>query len=186
MNHNIKVSYFLNDTILYSFQTDSFPPNSRGENLTIRFYRDPKQAPEEYRCSITSYHIITTIRGNDAEHEAIIRLKDLTEKKTIIASFDFEAVWNLYPRKQGRKDAERHFKAQIKTEDDYDKLKIAIQYYADKCKADGTDEKFISYGSSFINSKWKDFYIEAMKPRPEPPKTDGSGFTFAEYGGEDK
>lgn len=44
-------------------------------------------------------------------------------------TFDFQKVYDLYPNKDSRKDAERHFRASVKTEQDYADIQKALANY---------------------------------------------------------
>lgn len=65
----------------------------------------------------------------------------------------FNAVWAKYPNKDGKKDAERHFLATVKTEDDWNNINKAIENYL---KTDKVKRGFIKNGSTWFNN-WKDF-----------------------------
>lgn len=92
------------------------------------------------------------------------------------AAPDFMKVWNLYPRRKGRKAAERHFKASVKTEVELQAILHALENYKrSKEVVDG----FIQNGSTWFNDwqSWVDIenapnksvshrYVE-NKPREE-------------------
>jgi hypothetical protein len=83
------------------------------------------------------------------------------EKNKAIEFFDgnleiFEKCWSEYPRREGKKEAIRHYKASVKSIDDARKLFVAIQHYKDR--TEGQEMKFIKQGSSFFNN-WSD-YVE--------------------------
>jgi len=42
---------------------------------------------------------------------------------------DFEQVWKLYPNKDGKKQAEKHFRASVKTKEDYSSILTALENY---------------------------------------------------------
>lgn len=58
---------------------------------------------------------------------------DLTKPKRTLPEvslfFTFQEIYDLYPNKDSRKDAERHFKASVKTEQDYANIKTAVVNY---------------------------------------------------------
>ena len=63
-------------------------------------------------------------------------------------TINFEEVWNAYPSKIGKKAAERHFKATVKTEEKFKLIKIALDnYISSKRVVDG----FIQNGSTWFN-----------------------------------
>jgi len=74
------------------------------------------------------------------------------------AYFDFEAFWQIYPKrnglKVGKQAALEEFKRQIKSQEDYDKLLNATQHYA-------TGNHFIRDAVRFLKQAyWKDWYVE--------------------------
>lgn len=69
---------------------------------------------------------------------------------------DFDLLWAIYPRRLGRKDAFRHFKASVKTEGDIANIKIALNNFIAYIKAEKTEEKYISHGSTWFNN-WEDW-----------------------------
>ena len=62
----------------------------------------------------------------------------------------------LYPRKEGKKQGIIKCKAQIKTEEDFQRLKTSVENYAKKCESEKIEKKFIKQFSSFM-SCWEDY-----------------------------
>ncbi len=75
--------------------------------------------------------------------------------------FDFEAVYALYPRKEGRKKGLARCRSSVKTRSKYDALLVAVKNYA----ATVTDVTYAKHFDSFM-SVWED-YIDAgtLTPR---------------------
>lgn len=69
-------------------------------------------------------------------------------------SFDFESLYKQYPRKMGKDTGIKKCKTQIKTEIDYNNLKKAIDKFNRYHSSKGTDEQFIPYFGTFMNS-WR-------------------------------
>lgn len=80
----------------------------------------------------------------------------IKEKKVIkeIMSDCFARLWQAYPKKDGRKEAERHFNASIKKWTDLSRIWKALENYLDDVK--DTDRKFIKNGSTWFNN-WEDW-----------------------------
>ena len=72
------------------------------------------------------------------------------------AVFDFEKIYEKYPRKEGKTKGLKQCVAQIKTQEDFDFLCSSVDRYRRKILADGTDPKFIKHFSSFMSS-WRDW-----------------------------
>lgn len=70
--------------------------------------------------------------------------------------FDFESIYNAYPRKEGKTNGFKKLTSEIKSVDDYNSLKEAVSNYAEQVS--GQDKKYIKLFSSFT-SVWRD-YIE--------------------------
>jgi hypothetical protein len=76
------------------------------------------------------------------------------ESKPKQPKFDLEAVYKLYPRKQGKSEGMRRLKTQIKLPTDYEDLILAVKNYAAYCA--GKEPQFIKMFSSFV-SEWRDW-----------------------------
>ncbi len=68
-------------------------------------------------------------------------------------SFDFESLWLSYPKRDGKKDALRHFNASVKTEEDFINIKKALGNYL---LSDTVKNGFIKNGSTWFNN-WRDW-----------------------------
>lgn len=81
----------------------------------------------------------------------------------------FAALWADYPRRIGRKEAWRHFKASVKTPEDYARCRTALENY--KATVEGREMRFVRQGSTWFNS-WQDWvdYAEV----PASPATPGA------------
>jgi len=102
----------------------------------------------------------------------------------------FSAIWSDYPRRIGRKEAFRHFRATVKTPDDFAAIRAALVNF----RAEMADRpmKFIQQGERWFNN-WRDWVdvvpatpirnvdpslmvgaavvdapVEAYEPAPEP------------------
>lgn len=78
---------------------------------------------------------------------------------------EFDKIYSQYPRKEGRKEAIRHFKATIKTKTDIDAIWKALEAYKAYIKANKTEPQYIKMASTWFNN-WEDW-----KDR-EPVKTE--------------
>ena len=104
------------------------------------------------------------------------RTNDTNERKiSLIADFDFEAVYKNYPRKVGKEKGIKSLKASIKTTEDFDALSKAILNYAKECELNATEPRFVKHFSSFV-SVWRDFvdFIPADRSKAPTKKRDWS------------
>lgn len=83
---------------------------------------------------------------------------NLQKKKAL-----FEDVWSRYPKKDGKKEAERHFLATVKIESDWQAINKALKNYLE---SERVKKGFIKNGSTWLNN-WKDWidYREDMCPK---------------------
>lgn len=85
---------------------------------------------------------------------------------------DFEEVWKIYPKKQGKEAAK---KAYIKARKaGVSKLDIVtgLLRYKDFIKANRTEDRYIKHGSTWFNQKcWEDDYSIADKASSNPAPT---------------
>jgi hypothetical protein len=78
---------------------------------------------------------------------------------------DFDLAWQAYPNKLGKKQAEKHFYADIKRGKKLEDILKAIENYAKYRKDNNIEEKYIKHGSTFFNN-WEDY----LKYEPSKPK----------------
>lgn len=79
---------------------------------------------------------------------------------------EFDALWLLYPRKSGKKDALRHYKAARKSGVAYDTIEDGIKRYAQHIRDEHTEEQYIAMGSTwFCGHRWEDKYAR-HGPKP--------------------
>ena len=68
----------------------------------------------------------------------------------------FEGYWGKYPKKQGKKEAFKHFCATVRSNDDKALISAAFHNYLNYLKQYTVEEKYIQKGSTFFNN-WKDW-----------------------------
>jgi hypothetical protein len=89
----------------------------------------------------------------DGKHMAHTHTHTHEDQNTDTASrFDFDAAYELYPRKEGKRRGMQRFHAQIRTQEQYDSLLAAIKNYA----ATVSDPKYYKHFSSFM-ACWEDY-----------------------------
>ena len=69
---------------------------------------------------------------------------------------EFEKIWEKYPKRLGRKEAEKHFKASVKTESDFKAIDRALGNYKQYIHDKKIEEQFIKMGSTWFNN-WRDW-----------------------------
>jgi len=90
------------------------------------------------------------------------RSKEIKNKRNNINIYtpDLDQIYAQYPRKEGKKKGITKLKSIIKSQEIYDRVMTAVQFYAAKCEAEGTDKKYIKQFSSFV-SVWEDYFDAA-------------------------
>jgi len=76
-----------------------------------------------------------------------------------INSKHFNVIWNKYPNRVGKKVAEKHFKATVKTEEDLNSIEKALDVYL---KSERVEKGFVQNGSTWFNN-WQD-WIDYEEP----------------------
>jgi len=85
----------------------------------------------------------------------------------------FEIAWAEYPRKAGKGDAWRHYRASIRTADEADRLLAHLRNYKSQLAADRTEAKFVLNGSRWFANWTDEIYASAPQPvRRKPPMRD--------------
>jgi hypothetical protein len=72
------------------------------------------------------------------------------------AVFDLEALYRIYPRKQGKQKGMTKLASVVKNQERYGQVKIAIERYKAHCEAKSIEGQFVKYFSSFM-SEWQDW-----------------------------
>ena len=65
----------------------------------------------------------------------------------------FNQIWDKYPQRTGRKSAESHFKASVKTEQDFQDIQTALKNYLESKRV---AQGFVQNGSTWFNN-WQDW-----------------------------
>jgi hypothetical protein len=92
--------------------------------------------------------------GQAADRQRDSNKKDKKEKKVKNNDFDFDSLWKRYPLKDGKKNAERHFKATVKTNEDWKKINKALDNYLKHLQVETWKKP--KNGSTWFNN-WPDW-----------------------------
>lgn len=85
---------------------------------------------------------------------------------------EFEALWKLYPKKQGKDKAYGYYEKARKSGTTYEEVKNGIEAYVEYIKAEQTDAQYIKMGSTFFSQKaWLDDWT-ALKHNTNNPFLD--------------
>lgn len=76
----------------------------------------------------------------------------------------FEKLWEVYPRKEGKKNAFAAYQRAIRDGAKDEDILSGIERYKDKLRRDGTEERFIAQGATFFSQRrWEDSYGNAKE-----------------------
>lgn len=133
------------------------------------FYR--RQVREGNRISGIEY-VISEVKMNDfqdaenqnvenqhAENPPQLNTNKLNTDllKTKEINTEFESLWMLYPRKQGKKKALESYKSARKKGVTYEDVKHGIEAYVEYIRVQGIEERYIKQGSTFFSQNaWQD------------------------------
>jgi len=99
-----------------------------------------------------------TTTETESESEDVIEIK---EEKRLLMKKEFLDIWNKYPKRDGKKEAEKHFNASIKNAKDCEDINIALENYL---KCESVKNGYIKNGSTWFNN-WRDWidFVEPVK-----------------------
>lgn len=85
---------------------------------------------------------------------------------------DFEKLWKLYPRKEGKKKAFEVYKRAIKNGTTNKEIQTGIVNYLTQIRVQRTNKQYIKQGSTWFNGEcWNDEYNVGQERSPVNPKT---------------
>ena len=95
----------------------------------------------------------------------------------------FEQFWDAYPRKKEKARAYKCYLARLKDGFSEDELLLAVKRYADECRCNETEEKYIKLASTFIgpNTPFSDY----LRGDYKPPKAHKKSNSFNNFQGRD-
>lgn len=102
---------------------------------------------------------IRTQSAQQIRREEIRKEENNTYAQTEVRAsvcFDFSNLYASYPRKEGKSLGLRKLKSAIKTLEDFEDLKKAIDNYSKHCQKAGTEKQYIKHFSTFV-SEWRDW-----------------------------
>lgn len=89
--------------------------------------------------------------------------KEINKKNTIKTAEleqEFEQLWKLYPRKEGKTDAKKHYIKARKAKTLYETVEKGLYRYKEYLEQQGTESQYIPHGSSwFCQERWNDEYV---------------------------
>ena len=109
--------------------------------------KDTRNKDTRNKDTINNSSINNSINNNSKENTSA----KLTDR--------FEALWKLYPRKQGKKDALKHYKRAVKEGTTDAEIEAGIQSYVGYIEKNNVDKRYVKHGSAWFNQEgWLDDY----------------------------
>ena len=105
--------------------------------------------------------------NNQSETKSKPNVNDNVNVKTYTCAF--ESLWTAYPRKKEKAKAYKCYKARLADGFSEDELETAVKRYADECKINHTEEKYIKLGATFLgpNTPFTDYLGDWKPPEKE-------------------
>lgn len=119
-----------------------------------KYRRNPKKWEEilKKHNSLKTLYMTETLPVNASKPNQTNQTEP-NQTKLTKRMYSFESVWERYPNKDGRKQAERSFDSSVKTDQDFKDINIALDNYL---KSERVAKGFIKNGSTWFNN-WKDW-----------------------------
>ena len=109
-----------------------------------------------------------SIENREEEKEEELEIEVINDKslKPKQLESEFETIWKLYPRKNSKKDALRHYMVARKNGTEYQDVLDGLYRYLDYIKSQKIEPRYIKHGSTWFNQEsWNDEYVKT------PPRT---------------
>lgn len=78
--------------------------------------------------------------------------RDDTRPSEVSVELNFESVAQEYPNPRGRSEGVSRLKKLVTTPDEFERFSKAVRNYAEQCRLDQTEQRFIKHFSSFVGS----------------------------------
>jgi hypothetical protein len=125
--------------------------NNQGRLITICNW-DKYQSSDEEELTISTSE--EQLPHKQSTSEPQLSEEGKKERKNTGNVFDFESIYKIYPRKQGKSEGFKKLAKEIKTEADFNLFCSAVRRYVSS-KA-GTDRQYILKFSNFVK-EWNDW-----------------------------
>jgi hypothetical protein len=88
---------------------------------------------------------------------------------------NFEAFWSVYPRKEGKGEAYKKYKARLNDGYTEQELIMAAENYARRCATEHTEIKYIKHAKTFLSDStpFLDYLPKARDTAPAPAQYNG-------------
>lgn len=158
--------------------------NRRYENGTKGGRPKTKIDQEETKNNLTETKLNQD--GTITEPKEKEKVKEKVNVKDNTYTCAFETLWSAYPRKKEKAVAYKCYKARLSDGFSEDELLLAVKRYADECKLNGTEDRYIKLGSTFLsaNTPFMDYLGDYKPPKATAkgrPATKFNNFEERQY-----
>jgi len=108
-------------------------------------------------------HDFIEVVTEDSKVCVLEKRREDKKREDKIVHFSFESIWSKYPNKVGKKQAERHFKASVKNQQDWNDINQAIANYL---TSERVAKGYIQNGSTWFNN-WRDWITPPVKEKSD-------------------
>lgn len=82
--------------------------------------------------------------------------KEISAAKLASICEEFKIIWDVYPRKEGRKESEAAYARSRKRGISLERILNGTKAYADECRAEKRERRYIKQGSTFFRGEYWD------------------------------
>ena len=120
----------------------------------------PPECPSNVRQEIENRDKRIENREEEKDEELEIEVINDNSLKPKQLESEFEVLWKLYPRKNSKKDALRHYMVARKNGANYEDVLNGLYAYLDYIKSQKIETQYIKHGSTWFNQEcWNDEYL---------------------------
>ena len=154
----------------YKLQNDK-AQNTRRQ----REYRERRKRVGESKIAVphTEIHDAPAMGERAGKEE---QKETVSKKEKVPYSTDFEEFWKIYPRKEGKGEAYKKYKARLNDGWKPEELRLAAENYSSQIARDRTETKYIKHAKTFLSDStpFEDYLSKPEQPKPEEPENEES------------
>ena len=153
----------LDNGAIFMLNIQNFIGQSSTEADRIRNYRMEIDQQKTLPCTNVQQMYNKSTPEIDIELELYNKYNS-NEQKTCSYDTEFEKLWNEYPNKKGKKDAQRHYIKARKKGVEYETIEAGLKNYIEYIKKANIKQQYIKHGSTWFNEEcWNDDYTIKSK-----------------------
>ena len=119
---------------------------------------EPEPSNNQNKTKAEPSSNLNETKAEPKEKEKVnVKVKDKVKDNKYTCAF--EALWNAYPRKKDKGLAYKAYRARLNDGFSEDELETAVKRYADECRRQRTEERYIKHCSTFlgVNTPFMDY-----------------------------